>query len=177
MKKISLIIALVSCMALTSVGLDSCKGVEWDTQETLVGMSESWARIYVEDLMRDYGHYKDVAKDSTRKVQYTVTFNDTVAVESIFRGMIGGDSVDITTTIVLKDTTMMTVTDGYRYADNITAHMFTADPGIIDYNGKLHFDFYKTDGMIPWAWTEITYSKTDDSDVIPYLRNSKFGWY
>lgn len=164
-------------MALTSVGLDSCKGVEWDTQETLVGMSESWARIYVEDLMRDYGHYKDVAKDSTRKVQYTVTFNDTVAVESIFRGMIGGDSVDITTTIVLKDTTMMTVTDGYRYADNITAHMFTADPGIIDYNGKLHFDFYKTDGMIPWAWTEITYSKTDDSDYIPYLRDSKFGWY
>lgn len=164
-------------MALTSVGLDSCTGVEWDTQETLVGMSESWARIYVEDLMRDYGHYKDVAKDSTRKVQYTVTFNDTVAVESIFRGMIGGDSVDITTTIVLKDTTMMTVTDGYRYADNITAHMFTADPGIIDYNGKLHFDFYKTDGMIPWAWTEITYSKTDDSDVIPYLRNSEFGWY
>ena len=164
-------------MALTSVGLDSCKGVEWDTQETLVGMSESWARIYVEDLMRDYGHYKDVAKDSTRKVQYTVTFNDTVAVESIFRGIIGGDSVDITTTIVLKDTTMMTVTDGYRYADNITAHMFTADPGIIDFDGKLHFDFYKTDGMIPWAWTEITYSKTDDSDYIPYLRNSKFGWY
>ena len=164
-------------MALTSVGLDSCTGVEWDTQETLVGMSESWARIYVEDLMRDYGHYKDVAKDSTRKVQYTVTFNDTVAVESIFRGMIGGDSVDITTTIVLKDTTMMTVTDGYRYADNITVHMFTADPGIIDYNGKLHFDFYKTDGMIPWAWTEITYSKTDDSDYIPYLRDSKFGWY
>ena len=164
-------------MALTSVGLDSCKGVEWDTQETLVGMSESWARIYVEDLMRDYGHYKDVAKDSTRKVQYTVTFNDTVAVESIFRGIIGGDSVDITTTIVLKDTTMMTVTDGYRYADNITAHMFTADPGIIDFDGKLHFDFYKTDGMIPWAWTEITYRKIDDSDYIPYLRNSKFGWY
>lgn len=164
-------------MALTSVGLDSCTGVEWNTQETLVGMSESWARIYVEDLMRDYGHYKDVAQDSTRKVQYTVTFNDTVAVESIFRGMIGGDSVDITTTIVLKDTTMMTVTDGYRYADNITAHMFTADPGIIDYNGKLHFDFYKTDGMIPWAWTEITYHKIDDSDYIPYLRDSKFGWY
>ena len=164
-------------MALTSVGLDSCTGVEWDTQETLVGMSESWARIYVEDLMSDYGHYKDVAKDSTRKVQYTVTFNDTVAVECIFRGMIGGDSVDITTTIVLTDTTMTTVTDGYRYADNITAHMFTVDPGIIDYNGKLHFDFYKTDGMIPWAWTEITYRKIDDSNVIPYLRNSKFGWY
>ncbi len=164
-------------MALTSVGLDSCKGVEWDTQETLVGLSESWTRIYVEDLMHDYSQYKDVVKDSTRKVQYTVTLNDTVAVESIFRGMIGGDSVDITTTIVLTDTTMTTVTDGYRYADNITAHMFTVDPGIIDYNGKLHFDFYKTDGMIPWAWTEITYSKTDDSDVIPYLRNSKFGWY
>jgi hypothetical protein len=163
-------------MALTSVGLDSCTGVEWDTQETLVGLSESWARIYVEDLMRNYGHYKDVAKDSTRKVQYTVTFNDTVAVECIFRGMIGGDSVDITTTIVLTDTTMTTVTDGYRYADNITAHMFTVDPGIIDSNGKLHFDFYKTDGMIPWAWTEITYSKTDDSDVIPYLRNNEFGW-
>ena len=164
-------------MALTSVGLDSCKGVEWDTQETLVGLSESWARIYVEDLMSDYGQYKDVAKDSTRKVHYTVTFNDTVAVESVFRGMIGGDSVDITTTIVLTDTTMTTVTDGYRYADNITAHMFTVDPGTIDYNGKLHFDFYKTDGMIPWAWTEITYRKADDSDVIPYLRNSKFGWY
>ncbi len=164
-------------MALTSVGLDSCKGVEWDTQETLVGMSESWAWIYVEDLMHYYSQYKDVAKDSTRKVRYTVTLNDTVAVESIFRGMIGGDSVDITTTIVLTDTTMTTVTDGYRYADNITAHMFTVDPGIIDYNGKLHFDFYKTDGMIPWAWTEITYSKTDDSDYIPYLRNSEFGWY
>ena len=64
-------------MALTSVGLDSCKGVEWDTQETLVGLSESWTRIYVEDLMHDYSQYKDVAKDSTRKVQYTVTFNDT----------------------------------------------------------------------------------------------------
>jgi len=168
-------------MALTSVGLDSCKGVEWDTQETLVGLSESWARTFVQDLMWDYmwdySHFKDVAQDSTRKVRYTVTLNDTVAVESIFRGMIGGDSVDITTTIVLIDTTMTTVTDGYRYADNITAHMFTVDPGIIDYNGKLHFDFYKTDGMIPWAWTEITYRKIDDSDVIPYLRNSKFGWY
>ena len=154
-------------MALTSVGLDSCKGVEWDTQETLVGLSESWTRIYVEDLMHDYSQYKDVAKDSTSKVHYTVTFNDTVAVECIFRGMIGGDSVDITTTIVLIDTTMTTV----------TAHMFTVDPGIIDYNGKLHFDFYKTDGMIPWAWTEITYHKIDDSDYIPYLRDSKFGWY
>ena len=164
-------------MALTSVGLDSCTGVEWDTQETLVGLSESWARTFVQDLMWDYSHFKDVAQDSTRKVRYTVTLNDTVAVESVFRGMIGGDSVDITTTIVLIDTTMTTVTDGYRYADNITAHMFTVDPGIIDYNGKLHFDFYKTDGMIPWAWTEITYSKTDDSDVIPHLRNSKFGWY
>ena len=164
-------------MALTSVGLDSCTGVEWDTQETLVGLSESWTRIYVEDLMHDYSQYKDVAKDSTSKVHYTVTFNDTVAVECIFRGMIGGDSVDITTTIVLIDTTMTTVTDGYRYADNITAHMFTVDPGIIDYNGKLHFDFYKTDGMIPWAWTEITYRKIDDSDCIRYQRDTKVGWY
>ena len=164
-------------MALTSVGLDSCKGVEWDTQETLVGLSESWTRIYVEDLMHDYSQYKDVAKDSTRKVRYTVTLNDTVAVESIFRGMIRVDSVDITTTIVLTDTTMTTVTDGYRYADNITAHIFTVDPGIIDYDGKLHFDFYKTDGMIPWAWTEIKYIKTDDSGDISFLRDTKFGWY
>lgn len=164
-------------MALTSVGFGSCKGVEWDTQETLVGLSESWARIYVQDLMLDYSHFKDVAQDSTRKVRYTVTFNDTVAVESIFRGMIGGDSVDITTTIVLIDTTMTTVTDGYRYADNITAHIFTVNPGIIDFDGKLHFDFYKTDGMIPWAWTEITYRKADDSDSMSYQRDTKFGWY
>ena len=164
-------------MALTSVGLDSCNGVEWDIQETLVGLSKSWAYTYVEDLMRDYSHYQDVAQDSIGNVRYMVTFNDTVAVESIFRGMIGGDSVDITTTIVLIDTTMTAVTDGYRYADNITAHIFTVDPGIIDYDGKLHFDFYETDGMIPWAWTEITYRKIDDSDYIPYQRDTNFGWY
>ncbi len=180
MKKVTYILAIICCVTAISTGFFSCKGVQWDTEESLIGMSHSWAYSYVGTVINRYNDYYVAAFDSADNKRITVTINDTLAVESVFTGMIdGSDSVNITTTVVMIDSVMTVVSDGYRFADNITAHIFTIDPGIVGCNGKLHIDFYQTEGMIPWAWTEVIF-KSDEEISYFYpnsFENTKFGWY
>lgn len=172
------VLTSVCCVVLAFIGLESCKGVEWDTEETLIGMSKSWAYWYVGSPMIDYGYYHDDTPDSAYKSNTTIVFNDTVAVEKVYCGMLNGDSINITTTVVKADSTLTVFTDGYRIANNLTAHIFTVDPGIINYKGKLHIDFYLTDGMIPWAWTEVFFNgRYEYVETHPDFWDAHFEWY
>ena len=172
MKSKKYILALVCCIAAISIGFSSCDGVEWDREESLKGMSQEWARRYLADVIYDCEDYSFLAGNATVK--------DTIAIEKKFAHMDGKDSVNVTTTVVIIDSVLTATTEGYRYADNLTAHIFTVAPGIVDRCGKLHIDFYQTDGMTPWAWTEVTFSKEDWSNII-YRRseseNVTVGWY
>lgn len=170
------IFALVSFIVAISFGFISCKGIDWDREESLKGMSSLWAYDYVGSIASNYEeNYKSQPYD-TRK---TVTVNDTIAVETFRTGICDGDSLNIKTTIVMIDSVLTVTTDGYRMADNLTAHIFTVDPGVVNCNGKVHIDFYLTDGMIPWAWTEIAITK---DDIYKLYRNGNYdhvtlGWY
>ena len=135
MKNNRYLLALVCCIAAISFGFSSCDGVEWDREESLKGMSNEWAYIYVAKVIDDYDDYNYVAK--------TATINDTIAFEKTFAFMDGNDSVNVKTTIVIVDSVMTATTDGYRYADNLTAHIFTVDPGIVDKIGELLYNGMK----------------------------------
>jgi len=178
MKKLN-IIAAVCCFALVSIGFGSCKGVEWDTEEALIGMSNSWAYYYVGTVINKYEDYHNDAPDSTGEIHSTMVFNDTVAVETLFSGILDGDSLHITTSVFMVDTTSIVTTDGYRIADNLTAHIFTVNPGIVNYEGILHIDFYKTDGLVPWAWTEVLFKKENQLKGFRHytFTDTRFGWY
>ena len=175
MKRNTYILALVCCVAAISMGFLSCKGVDWDTEASLRGMSNNWAYQYVGRVINKYNDFK-FTPDSTDSKHAIVTINDTIAVESVYTGMIDGDSVNVTTTVVMVDSTMIVTANGYRFANNLTAHIFTLDSGIINCNGILHIDFYQTDGMIPWAWTEVAFFN-DNQHQTYYFNNTKFGWY
>jgi len=162
------IFVLICYVTVISLGLISCKGIDWDRDDELIGMSNLWAQKYVESVITNYERNYRTPSDNKER---TVTINDTIAVETFFTGMADGDSLNIMTTIVKIDSVLTATTDGYRIADNLTAHIFTIDPGIVDRNGILHIDFYLTDGMIPWAWTEVTFKKNQ------YFENTKLGWY
>ena len=171
MKRKNNIFALACCIAAISIGFSSCDGVEWDREESLKGMSNEWAYIFVAKVIDDYDDYNYVAK--------TATINDTIAFEKTFAFMDGNDSVNVKTTIVIVDSVMTATTEGYRYSDNLTAHIFTVAPGIVDRNGKLHIDFYLTDGMTPWAWTEVSFSEDEWKYFYRPNRynNTTMGWY
>lgn len=179
MKRNNYIIAAASCIVTISMGFSSCKGVEWDRKESLIGMSNLWAYSYVGCVIDRYDKYNVSPSDSSGNKHTMVTVNDTIAVESVFTGMIDGDSINVTTTVVMIDSVLTVTTEGYRIADNLTAHIFTVDPGIIDHNGKLHIDFYKTDGMIPWAWTEVSFLEEDHEKgyYTDSFKDTKLGWY
>lgn len=153
------IFALICCITAISTGFISCKGIDWDLDDSLIGMSELWAHKYVGSVISNYENYQSTPSDNRERI---VTINDTIAVETFFTGIAQGDSLKITTTIVKIDSVLTATTDGYRFADNLTAHIFTVDPGIVNRNGKVHIDFYITDGMIPWAWTEVTFQKNQN---------------
>ena len=173
MKNNRYLLALVCCIAAISFGFSSCDGVEWDREESLKGMSNEWAHIYlvkvIDDCQDNFDSYQS---------KYA-TINDTIAYETVFAHMDGGDSVNITTTVVIIDSVMTTTAQGYRYSDNLTAHIYTIDPGIVDQNGKLRIDFYQTDGNIPWAWTEVSFSKDNWSNFYRGydFDNVTLGWY
>ena len=163
------IFALICCITAISTGFISCKGIDWDLDDSLIGMSELWAHKYVGSVISYYENFQSTPSDNRERI---VTINDTIAVETFFTGIAQGDSLKITTTIVKIDSTLTATTDGYRFANNITAHIFTVDPGIVNRNGKVHIDFYLTDGMTPWAWTEVTFKK-DQND----FEGTKLSWY
>ena len=169
------IFALIGFIATISFVFISCKGIDWDRDESLKGMSSLWAYRYVGSLFSYYEH----KYSSPTYREGVTTINDTIAIEEFETGVSCGDSLNIKSTIVMTDSVLTVTTDGYRIADNLTAHIFTVDPGIINYNGKVHIDFYLTDGMIPWAWTEVTI--TEDNLYSLYDSNNydhvTLGWY
>ena len=70
------------------------------------------------------------------------------------------------------------VVDGYRYSDDFWTHLYTTDPGIINYEGKFRIDFYETGKTTPWAWGEVTYQRNDDGNWSEYQASKpKVGRY
>ena len=104
MKNNRYLLALVCCIAAITIGFSSCNGVEWDREESLKGMSNEWAYIYVAKVIDDYDDYNYVAK--------TATINDTIAFEKTFAFMDGNDSVNVKTTIVIVDSVLTATTEG-----------------------------------------------------------------
>ncbi|MBP5422196.1 MAG: hypothetical protein J6Y78_07140 [Paludibacteraceae bacterium] len=153
MKKISyyIVVVVLTCLA-------ACQGKEWDTEEELSKITESWAHSYV-----NYTLDQLVKKSIDGSVIIATSVNDTLYREfhhlSSFEK---GDSVNVISTLTqIDDSTIVTV-EGYRYSKNYYAHLYTLDPGIINYEGKFHIDFYETGKSTPWAWSEITYKSSLD---------------
>ena len=88
------------------------------------------------------------------------------------------DSVDVTSTLLQIRDSVIIKSDGYRYSQKYWAHLFTVDPGIINYEGKYHIDFYEIGKDTPWAWAEVIFTKNPKSK---YKYNTSkepvVGWY
>lgn len=162
--------AAISTILVLLAGLSSCTGVEWDSSETLMGLSKSWASEYVGALI------PIPTTDDTRTIE---TLNDTLHLKYQFNGCERGDSIRITTTIRQIDDSLIVFTDGYRFSNDIKAHIFTPGTGIINYSGTLHIDFYETGQINPWAWTEITFDEYAKESGYKYnsFKNASIGWY
>jgi hypothetical protein len=177
MKNKSFII-LVAATAF-SVGIISCGffGAQWDAEETLTGFSNSWASRYVGSPINDFNLFRNDILDSIRNNGSGL--KDTISVDYRFMESDHGDSVNITTSIKLIDDQIVVISDGYRFSDDLRAHIFTVDPGIIDCSGKVHIDFYRTGETNPWAWGEVTFKVRED-DIGYYYGNfedTEVGWY
>jgi hypothetical protein len=158
MKKIALYISVAVLCTLAA-----CQGKDWDTDEELMNLTDNWSYGFV-----DYTLQKIVEKDYDGKVIITTVIKDTICREfhhiSDFEE---GDSVNVVTTLYqFGDSTIVTV-DGYRYTNKYFAHLFTIDPGIVNYEGIFHVDFYETDKTTPWAWGEITYKRINKTGLAP----------
>ena len=87
--------------------------------------------------------------------------------------------MNVCSTLIQIGDTATVVVDGYRYSDNLWAHLYTVDTGIINYKGMFRIDFYETGKTIPWAWSETTFEKdTTKYHYKPYKHNDpKVGRY
>ena len=161
--------------------LVACQGKEWDTEEELRRITESWTYGYVEYPLDDIIAKKDSLTDGKdSELIITSTLKDSLRREYHHRsGWEYGDSVDVLSTLVqIGYSTFLTI-DGYRYSKKFYAHLYTIDPGIVDYEGNFYIDFYETGKTTPWAWGKVTYSKdsTDKNKYYPYISKTEVGWY
>ena len=169
MKKISLYIVAAVLTCLTA-----CQGKDWDTEDELAMLTVNWSEGFV-----DYTLNKTVEKDYDGIVVTTTVINDTICREfhhlSDFKE---DDSINVVTALYqFGDSTIVTV-DGYRYSNMYFAHLYTVNPGIVNYEGLFHVDFYETGKTTPWAWGEIKYEKDSGDLYYPYKRgNAKVGRY
>lgn len=148
---------------LVSVCLVSCKGEVWDTEEEMRELTLSWC-FFVDDIMHHSIQLNDTLKykDDNIKIIETSSLKDSLFVE--FKYDVhkpGSDSLYVTSTLTQIRDSIIVKTDGYRYSNKFWVHLFTIDPGIINYNGKFHIDFYETGKDTPWAWSEVEYIKND----------------
>jgi len=161
MKKISLYFAfiVVSVSALTA-----CEGREWDTDDELECLSTNWSYYYVSDVLDFMFETVDSTRNNDgRIITLTASINDTLNLEFHWKANnIDGDSVNVGSTLIQIGDSSIVKVDGYRYSDGLWAHLFTVDPGIINYEGKFHIDFFETGKTAPWGWSEIIYHKSDD---------------
>lgn len=170
MRKISLYIVAAVMTCLTA-----CQGKDWDTEDELAMLTANWSEGFV-----DYTLNKTVEKDYDGIVVTTTVINDTICREyhhlSDFKE---DDSINVVTALYqFGDSTIVTV-DGYRYSNKYYAHLYTLDPGIVNYEGLFHVDFYEIGKATPWAWGEIAYQKDTDKDsYYPYKHgDTKVGRY
>lgn len=162
MRKIALycIVAVLTC-------LTACQGKDWDTEDELTMLTANWSQGFVE-----YTLDKVVEEDYNGSVVITIVINDTICREFHHKSDYEkDDSIDVVTKLYkFGDTNIVTV-DGYRYSNKYFAHLYTIDPGIVNYEGLFHVDFYETGKTTPWAWGETTYQKNSDKDRYhPYKR-------
>lgn len=170
MKKITLYISFAIVASIMA-----CKGNEWETNDELERLTESWARDYVSYTLQQ----AIIPMDTTSKIdnnykKTTITatsiLSDTIYREFHFtKGNENkSDSVNVISTLLQIRDSIIVKTDGYRYSDKYWVHLYTIEPGIINYNGKFHVDFYDTDKTAPWGWSEVTFRKTEGK-YAPYL--------
>lgn len=179
MKKITIYIA---CMVVLLSGMTACGGRDWDTDDELEALSINWSEYFVLDVLNYIIEVEDSAynNDNGRIVTVLKSIDDTL--NMVFRwkaNTVKGDSMNVCSTLIQIGDTATVVVDGYRYSDNLWAHLYTVDPGIINYKGMFRIDFYETGKTTPWAWSETTFEKdTTTYHYKPYKRNDpKVGRY
>ena len=160
MKKITLYFALI---AVTTFVITSCEGRSWDTDDELKSLTNNWSHYYVDDVLDYVFENIDSTKNNEgRLVTLTASVNDTLNLEFHWQAnKIDGDSINVSSSLLQIGDSSIVIVDGYRYSDGLWAHMFTVDPGIVNYEGKFHIDFYETGKTTPWAWSEKTFTKSD----------------
>ena len=87
------------------------------------------------------------------------------------------DSVNIISSLLQIRDSIVLKTDGYRYSDYYWVHLYTVGPGIVNYEGRFHVDFYETGKTTPWGWSEITYHKSNVYDRTYSCESPVLGWY
>ena len=169
---------VIYSLLLVAACLVSCKEEKWDTGEELHGMTIGWANEFVYNTLNRSIKYVDtVLVSDDRTVSASLRDSLFVTVHYAYNKQPDNDSVDVTSTLTQIRDSIIVMVDGYRYSQKFWAHLFTVDPGIINYEGKFHIDFYEIGKTTPWAWSEITYSKDKNDSYYPYHKKSEIGWY
>jgi hypothetical protein len=168
---------VIYSLLLVAACLVSCKEEKWDTGEELRGMTIGWANEFVYNTLNRSIKYVDtVLVSDDRTVSASLRDSLFVTVHYAYNKQPEKDSVDVTSTLTQIRDSIIVMVDGYRYSQKYWAHLFTVDPGIINYEGKFHVDFYEIGKTTPWAWSEITYSKYKDG-YFPYKTKAVVQWY
>ncbi|MBO7589942.1 MAG: hypothetical protein J6T18_11025 [Bacteroidaceae bacterium] len=179
MKKIALYLsfAVVACIM-------ACKGNEWETDEELEWLTESWARDYVSYTLNQAIISTDTTSKLDNKYRKTTITSTSVLSDTIYREFHftkgnenKTDSVNVISALLQIRDSIIVNADGFRYSDKYWVHLYTIDPGIVNYEGKFHVDFYETGKTTPWGWSELTFRK-DSGRYAPYFfENALIGWY
>lgn len=168
---------VIYSLLLVAACLVSCKEEKWDTKEELRGMTIGWANEFVDNtLYRSIKYVDTVLVSDDRTVSAYLRDSLFVTVHYAYNKQPEKDSVDVTSTLTQIRDSIIVMVDGYRYSQKYWAHLFTVDPGIINYEGKFHIDFYEIGKTTPWAWSEITYRRDGDGNY-PYKSKTVVEWY
>lgn len=166
-------IVFFALIVVVSWAFTGCEGRNWDTDDELRGITADWSYIYVSRVM-DCSLSDTIIEDQFGTASVTVSKKDTLKLDVKWQfSEEKGDSVNIHSSLVGVSDSVAVVVDGYRYSDDFWAHLYTTDPGIINYEGKFHIDFYETGKTTPWAWGEVTYQKSDDGSRAYNYKSSK----
>lgn len=166
-------------------GFMSCRGNDWDTEEELKALSRTWANDYVNYTLRQVV----LAADTLQGIKNGRYVGDDIKTTSVLKDTLmsvfhftketeyNHDSVNIISSLLQIRDSIVVKADGYRYSDKYWVHLYTVDPGIVNYEGKFRIDFYENGETTPWGWSEITYHKSDVPYYTCYFDTPVVGWY
>ena len=166
-------------------GFMSCRGNDWDTEEELKALSRTWANDYVNYTLRQ----GVLAADTLQGIKNGRYVGDDIKTTSVLKDTLmsvfhftketeyNHDSVNIISSLLQIRDSIVVKADGYRYSDKYWVHLYTVDPGIVNYEGKFRIDFYENGETTPWGWSEITYHKSDVPYYTCYFDTPVVGWY